>query len=201
MLPLVSKIRIAILILSFTMNGSPLAQASELKFKILKKEDKIGVLKILKSDSSSFTNYQVSTNVEVSFIRKFRVIASEKYRYQGDKLIYSELKRSINDKSKDPKSLELKKDRYILKDGANSEIFNETEINTNLVQLYFSEPINISRVYCDNQQIMVDLEKLSNNRYRIDFPNGVSNTFHYQLGKCVKVDVEGSFFKVRLLKE
>ncbi|MUP45595.1 hypothetical protein E0K83_07520 [Gramella sp. BOM4] len=177
------------------------SQSSELNFKILKKDDKIGILKIQKTESPPITDYQVFTNVEVSFIKKFRVKASENYRYRGDKLIYSELNRSINDKPTDSKFLELSEDRYILKDGANSQVFHEPEINTNLVRLYFSEPINISRVYCDNQQVMVDLEKLGENRYKIDFPNGVSNTFHYRSGKCVQVDVQGSFFKVKLIKD
>ena len=196
-----AKIVLGILFLGLFLSGKTSAQASDLKFNILKKDKSIGVLEIHKSESSTFTDYLVSTFVEVSFIKRFRVKAIEKYRYQGDLLISSELKRTINDKSKEPKSLKMDSNKYILKDGDERKILDETEIKTNLVRLYFSEPIKIDRVYCDNQQMMLKLEKHGPNRYRINFPNGVSNIFHYEAGKCVKVDVEGSFFKVRLLKE
>ena len=196
-----SYILLVILFLGLFPTQKTSAQARELKFNILKKDKSIGFLKIHKSESSVFTDYILSTFVEVSFIKKFRVKAIERYRYQGDLLIYSELKRTINEKSKDPKSLKMHSNKYILSDGKKSKIFGEPEIKTNLVRLYFSEPIKIDRVYCDNQQMMLKLEKLGQNRYRIDFPNGVSNIFHYEAGKCIKVDVEGSFFKVRLLKE
>ncbi|TRO66397.1 DUF6134 family protein [Christiangramia sabulilitoris] len=197
----ISKIWLTIFILSLALIQVTSAQSSELKFNILKKDKNIGVLKIYKSESSPFTDYQVTSNVEVSIIKKFKIKASESYRYKDDLLVYSELKRSINDNIKDSKLLKLKVNKYILQNGDKSTILDEPEINNNLVRLYFTEPLKIDRVYCDNQQRMLDIKNLGENRYRIDFPNGVSNIFHYKAGKCVKVDVAGSFFQVKLLRE
>lgn len=190
-----------LLILSILLIENTRGQESQVAFNILKKDRSIGVLQIQKTQSSSFTDYQVSTKVEVSFIKKFRVHASESSRYKNDRLIYSEVNRTINDKPKGRKELKFSDNKYVLMDGDQSRVFNEPEIRTNLVKLYFSKPQNVDSVYCDNQQMMIDLEKLSGDRYRLQFPNGVSNVFHYKSGKCVQVDVEGTFFQVSLLKK
>lgn len=186
---------IALFICSFSI-----AQQSEVKFDIRKNDKSIGTLQIEKKEYSPYTDYRVSSRIEVSFIKRFRVNATEKFRYKNDKLIFSSVNRSINEKQKAVKELIFKKGNYMITDGDSRRIFECPKITSNLVLLYFSEPANINSVYCDNLQMMVDLQKIAENQYRIDFPNGVSNIFHYQDGRCVQVDVHGTFFKARLHK-
>ncbi|MDX1543823.1 MAG: DUF6134 family protein [Christiangramia sp.] len=192
---------IPIVVISLLLTGGTKAQQSQVEFDILKNDKNIGRLQIEKREASPFTDYQLSSKIEASFIKKFRVNASEKFRYREDKLIYSSVKRSINEKIQDPKILVFKESKYIITDGERNRVFPKAEINSNLVLLYFSEPIDINSVYCDNQQIMVDVQKIGSNKYRVDFPDGASNVFHYKDGECVQVDVYGKFFKVKLLKE
>lgn len=192
---------IPIVVVSLLLTGGTKAQQSQVKFDILKNDKSIGMLHIEKKEVSPFTDYQLSSRVEASFIKKFRVNANERFRYKNDKLIYSLVERSINEKSNAPKELVFKEDRYFLKDEDGRREFPKAEINSNLVLLYFAEPTDINSVYCDNQQTMVAVQKVGTSRYRIDFPDGASNVFHYSAGKCVQVDVYGKFFKVKLLKE
>lgn len=192
---------IPIVIVSLLLTGSTKAQQSQVRFDILKNNKRIGMLQIMKKEAAPFTDYQLSSKIEASFIKKFRVNAIEKFRYKNDKLIYSSVQRSINEKFNDPKELVFKENKYVVSDGDRDRIFPKAEITSNLVLLYFSEPIDINSVYCDNQQIMVGVEKVGVNQYRVDFPDGASNVFYYKTGKCVQVDVYGKFFKVKLLKD
>lgn len=192
---------IPIVIVSLLLTGSAKAQQSQVRFDILKNNKRIGMLQIMKKEAAPFTDYQLSSKIEASFIKKFRVNAIEKFRYKNDKLIYSSVQRSINEKFNDPKELVFKENKYVVSDGDRDRIFPKAEITSNLVLLYFSEPIDINSVYCDNQQIMVGVEKVGVNQYRVDFPDGASNVFYYKTGKCVQVDVYGKFFKVKLLKD
>ncbi len=192
---------IPIVIISLLLTGSTKAQQRQVKFDILKNEKYIGVLEIEKTETDVFTDYQLSSKIEASFIKKFRVNATENFRYKNDKLIYSSVKRSINKKFKDPKKLVFKENKYIITDGNKKRVFPKTEINSNLVLLYFSEPVDVNSVYCDNQQIMVDVQKISYGKYRVDFPDGASNVFHYKAGKCIQVDVFAKLFKVKLIKD
>lgn len=192
---------IPIVVISLLLTGGVKAQQSEVKFDILKNDKSIGMLQIEKKESFPFTDYQLSSKIEASFIKKFRVNATENFRYKNNKLIYSSVKRSINEKFNDPKELVFKENKYIIKEGDEDRVFPGTEINSNLVLLYFAEPVDINSVYCDNQQTMLAVQKIGGNQYRIDFPDGASNVFHYEAGTCVQVDVYGKFFKVKLLKE
>lgn len=192
---------IPIVIVSLLLTGSAKAQQSQVRFDILKNNKRIGMLQIMKKEAAPFTDYQLSSKIEASFIKKFRVNAIEKFRYKNDKLIYSSVQRSINEKFNDPKELVFKENKYVVSDGDRDRIFPKAEITSNLVLLYFSEPIDINSVYCDNQQIMVGVEKVGVNQYRVDFPDGASNVFYYKTGKCVQVDVYRKFFKVKLLKD
>lgn len=192
---------IPVVVICLLLTGSTKAQQSQVKFDILKNDKSIGMLQIEKKEAFPFTDYQLSSRIEASFIKKFRVNASEKFRYKDDKLIYSLVKRSINEKFKDPKELVFKENKYIIQDGEGNRVFPKAEINSNLVLLYFAEPVDINSVYCDNQQTMVDVQKTGINQYRVDFPDGASNVFHYKAGRCVQVDVYGKFFQVKLLKE
>lgn len=195
----ISRHLLILVIALFICSGS-IAQQSQVKFNILKKDKSIGILQIEKKENTPYTDYRVSSSIEVSFIKKFRVNATEKFRYKDGLLIFSSVNRSINEKKKDPKKLLFLKGKYVITDGETRRTFQYPEITSNLVLLYFFEPIHIKTVYCDNLQIMVELKKIAANQYRIDFPNGVSNVFYYKAGKCVRVDVTGTFFKARLLK-
>lgn len=177
------------------------AQNSQLNFDILKNDKRIGVLQIDKTEEFPYTDYEVSTNIEVSFIKKFHVVADEKFRYRKDQLIYSSVRRTINQKPKALKELRFRDDKYVIFDGKENKIFPESKINSNLVLLYFREPLDFRSVYCDNQQTMLDVMMLNRNQYQIEFPNGVTNTFHYKNGKCVQVDVEATFFRVQLVNQ
>ena len=192
---------IPVIIICLLFTGGAKSQVSEVEFKIMKNDKNIGILQIEKRETAPFTNYQLSSRIEASFIKKFRIKARESFRYKNGQLIYSSVERSINEKVKGSKELVYKEDRYIIKDEKGSRVLANTTINSNLVQLYFEEPLDIYSVYCDNQQAMVEVKKVGNNQYRIDFPDGASNIFNYQSGKCVQVDVLGKFFRVELHKQ
>lgn len=192
---------IPVVVISLLLTGGVKAQDSEVLFKILKNEKSIGTLQIERTEAAPYTNYHLSSKVEASLIKKFRVKAKESFRYKNGQLIYSSVERSINEKVKGPKELFFKENKYFIEDNQGSRVFPKARIDHNLVLLYFEEPLDIQSVYCDNQQMMVDVKKIGSNQYRIDFPDGASNVFNYQGGKCVQVDVYGKFFKVELHKQ
>lgn len=192
---------IPVVVISLLLTGGVKAQESEIEFSILKNNKSIGKLQIEKKDSATYTNYDLSSRIEASFIKKFRVKAKENFLFKDGQLIYSSIQRSINEKENHPKKLVYKQDQYIINDESGSRVLPKASINYNLVMLYFQEPRNIKSVYCDNQQVMVKVKRIGTNQYRIDFPDGASNVFNYREGKCVQVDVHGKFFKVRLRRQ
>jgi len=192
---------VPVVIISLLLTSGVKGQASQLQFKILKNDKSIGTLKIEKVQTEPYTDYQLSSTVETSFIKKFHVKASEKSRYKDEQLVYSSVNRSINNKSNHPKELVYEKNQYFIEDADGRRVYDHPEINTNMVILYFKEPLNLSSVYCDNQQSMVEIKNLGENRYRIDFPDGNANVFYYEQGECVQVDVFSKLFKVKLLRQ
>lgn len=190
-------IRLIILTALFTIGIQ--AQENTVRFDIIKNEKIIGSLEIQIKKASSIIEYQLQSNIEVSFIKKFHIKARELYRFRNGKLVYSLVKRRINNKSNDPKELFFENTTYTLKSGEKTKNLSVKEIKANLAMLYLKEPNDIAKVYCDNQQVILGVKPVREHVYRIDFPNGTSNTFYYKDEKCVMIEVKAKFFKVELL--
>ena len=98
-------------------------------------------------------------------------------------------------------SISLKNGKYFLKDiakGKNGTIDLEV-IYGNLATLFFTEPINIQKIYSDRYKRNVKIFTLGNNTYKVKLPNKSVSIYHYREGKCVLIEIQGPFYKVKLI--
>jgi hypothetical protein len=58
---------------------------------------------------------------------------------------------------------------------------------------------NITKVYSDNYQKLLDLKKVDEHKYRLTLPDGNYNYYTYRDGVCCKVDVERTFFTLQFV--
>lgn len=172
-----------------------------IEFEIFNKDKKIGYISIIKSTKGMQTAYRVESKVETKFIIKFKAIGKEISVYENDTLVYSSMYRKINRKIKVNQVVEFKHGNYYLNDKEKIELIDPKIIRCNLVQLYFKEPVGISKVYCDKQKKFLKVHSLGNGKYKVYFKKGNYSVFNYQNGECVSIDAIGTFFKVLLKKK
>ena len=73
-------------------------------------------------------------------------------------------------------------------------------IRSNLITLFFKEPIDVREIYADNSRKFVNVTSMGQGMYKVHFSNGKYNIFHYKNGKCIRIDAISSLFNVTLIK-
>jgi len=171
----------------------------KISFSIVNNDSKIGYINIQKTSANQITTYSIESEVNTKVIFNFSAVGQEKSIYKDDTLIYSSMYRKLNNKVKLNQSLEFIDGKYVLKNKGKEERIDLESINRNLVTLFFFEPKGFQKVFSDKYSQMVDVTPIGQNKYEVILPNKSSSIYHYKNGRCTKIDVEGSFFKVELM--
>lgn len=198
---LVFKIKYVLpfLLLSNTGLDNSVGEVENISFSIIKNESSIGFINIEKASINQTTTYTINSEVNAKFIFNFNAIGREKSIYSSDTLIYSSVYRKLNNKVKLDQSLSLINGTYFLDVKKKKEVLQFDVINRNLATLFFIEPKDIQEVYSDKYKEMVKITPIGKGKYKIILPDKGTNIYHYENGKCKMIEIEGSFFKVKLI--
>ncbi|HET7899277.1 MAG TPA: DUF6134 family protein, partial [Flavisolibacter sp.] len=60
--------------------------------------------------------------------------------------------------------------------------------------LYTTEPLQYARVFSDNYQQFLLIQKQGDHHYQIIFPEGNSNDYYYENGICKRIVVSSALF-------
>ncbi|RLD27041.1 MAG: hypothetical protein DRI75_10450 [Bacteroidetes bacterium] len=181
-------------------NADAVADVEKISFSVIKKNSSIGFIDIEKTSIDETTTYIINSEVKAKVIFNFNVIGIEKYIYKSDTLIYSSLYRKLNNKVKLNQSLSLVDGKYFLKEKNKNEVLDFNIINSNLVTLFFFEPVGIQEIFSDKYKKMVNITPFGKGKYKVVLPNKSTSIYHYENGKCTTIDVVGSFYKVKLIQ-
>lgn len=200
---LIFKIKyiIPFFLLAYTSINNETTEVEKISFNIIKKNSRIGYIDIEKTSLNKITTYILDSEVKVKVVFNFSAIGREKSIYKDDTLIFSSIYRKLNNKVKLNQSLFFVNGKYLLKKKNKKEEINIDVINSNLVTLFFYEPVGIQEIYSDKYKKMVKITPIGNSRYKVVLPNKSTSIYHYQNGKCTMIDVVGSFFKVKLVQD
>lgn len=174
------------------------AQKQTRNYKIMRKNSEIGWLTIERQTDSNATTITMTSQVKIRFLITYESYSKEISRFTNGKLQHSYYYRKTNGS--------LKADRHTYLVGSNYEVHENPEKKTlnippvayNTLCMYFQEPVNIKKVYSDNHQRVLDIEKKSDGGYSITSPDGTTNTFYYWHGGCYKVKIDHSFYSAVL---
>lgn len=176
-----------------------LAQNVKLNYKIMQGRNDIGWLRIEKKITENKEELLLVSEIKTKVILPITMFTKESSTFENGKLIYSSQFRKTNGSTKLDKQTKLVADKYeVLENGEKVELAF-TIINTNLLSLYFQEPITSNLVYCDKQQCFAKITKTADGGYKMKFPNGNSNCFYYKEGICTKISIEHSFYSAEII--
>ena len=168
-------------------------------FKVFKKDKIIGTIQIVKQQSENTVIYNVSSEISAKFILKANVVGKETYVFKNGILEYSSLYRTLNNKVKVDQSLVYENGDYYLKKLDRDKPLDLNEIQQNLVTLYFQEPKGAKSIYWDLESEMVNVQCIGKGVYKVKLSSGKYNTFYYENGRCVKIEVVSPMFQVTMI--
>ena len=175
------------------------SQARSLSYEILRNGNKVGTLNFTQSVISGMNYLQLESDVKTRFIFTFTAHSKEEAIYSNGILLRSSIFRQMNGREKANKQHQVLNNQYVIHVGKNSAITQNYPITYNMLSLYTIEPININKVYSDNFETFIAIQKVEMHKYRISLPDGNYNYYYYKDGILNMVEVHHSLYSATIV--
>ena len=194
---LLKNLAITIVLTMFVLAG--FSQTKSLNFQIIRNENKIGTVRFSENASGTIDSLKMESNVKTRFIFTFIGYVKESATFRNGVLSESSIYRKFNGDEKVNKQHRAVNSQYIISKGETSMVMKDYPISYNMLSLYSKEPINISKVYSDNFEKFLPIQKVDAHKYKITLPDDNYNIYHYVDGVLNRVEVHHTFYTVNLI--
>lgn len=174
------------------------AQEKKLTYTIKRNGDIVGNIRFAQGISGNRTVLTMESEVNTRFIFNFKANAKEEVIYDNGIMTWSSIFRKLNGTVKVDKKTKANGNAYTVYRGTKTETLNNYPIRYNMLSVYISEPVNITKVYSDNFQQQIDIQKINDHHYKIKFPDGNYNEYYYTNGVCSKIEIHHSLYSATI---
>jgi len=167
----------------------------KLRYNIKRGSKVIGSMTV--NQNTSATNVKtvkLESHIKTSFVVAIAVDAKEESVFQDGVLTYSSVYRKVNGTEKVNKKHRSYGNGYAIEYKGKTDSLCCIQIQYNLMTMYAIEPVNIMRVYSDNYQKFLVIQKLGAHVYKIEVPDGSYNVYHYLNGRCIKIEIHQTLY-------
>ena len=174
------------------------AQEKKLAYSIKRNGDVVGNIQFVESIAGKRTVLTMESEVNTRFIFNFKAKAKEETIYDNGIMTWSSIFRKLNGNVKTDKKTKANGNAYTVYKGTKTETVNNYPVRYNMLSVYVTEPVSISKVYSDNFQQQIDIQKIANHHYKIRFPDGNYNEYFYTNGVCSKIEIYHSMYRATI---
>jgi hypothetical protein len=167
-------------------------------YTISRNGNEIGNMQLSRKTVGIDTYLTITSKVKTRFVVGINVNTTDQARFNNGTLVYSSVFRTVNGNEKETKKTRLVNNRYEIQSGKSSAKSISGPINYNMMMLYLKEPAGVSKVYSDNFQQFIPVNKLATHSYRLKLPDGNYNDYHFQNGICSTVLIHHSLYDIRI---
>ena len=191
-----NKLYLLTILFSIMINAN--AQDKKLTYNIKRNGDVVGNIQFVQSTAGNRTVLTLESEVNTRFIFNFKAKTKEETIYDNGIMTWSSIFRKLNGNVKADKKTKATGNVYTVYKGSKTETVNNYPIRYNMLSVYIIEPINIAKVYSDNFQQQIDIQKIAEHHYKIKFPDGNYNEYFYTAGVCSKVEIHHSLYRATI---
>ena len=192
-----ARSKVCLLLLTFTTIYVS-AQEKRLAYDIKRNGDVVGNIRFIQGVAGNRTVLTMESEVNTRFIFNFKVKAKEEVIYDNGIMTWSSIFRKLNGNVKIDKKTKANGNAYTVYKGSKTETLNNYPIRYNMLSVYISEPVNITKAYSDNFQQQIDIQKIADHHYKIKFPDGNYNEYFYTNGVCSKIEIHHSMYSATI---
>lgn len=185
-----------IVLLSITISLH--AQEKKLEYNIKRNGDVVGNIHFIQGIAGSRTVLTMESEVNTRFIFNFKAKAKEETIYDNGIMTWSSIFRKLNGNVKADKKTQAIGNVYTIYKGSKTETLKNYPIRYNMLSVYLTEPLNVTKVYSDNFQQQIDIQKIADHHYKIKFPDGNYNEYFYTNGICSKIEIHHSMYRATI---
>src|SRR5574339_603998 len=158
------------------------AQEKKLEYQIKRNGSIVGNIHFIQGIAGNRTVLTMESEVNTRFIFTFKAKAKEEVIYDNGIMTWSSIFRKLNGNVKIDKKTKANGNAYTIYKGSKTETLNNFPIRYNMLSVYVTEPVNITKVYSDNFQQQIDIQMIAEHHYKIKFPDGNYNEYFYTNG-------------------
>ncbi|MET0243836.1 MAG: DUF6134 family protein [Flavitalea sp.] len=185
--------------LMLTISSATMAQKNFVLYDVIYKDEKIGTTKINTVTNGDTLHCSIVSDISTRFLFSIKVKSVEESTYHSGKLVHSIVNRNVNGNEKVNRSTIAGINNYALHREGTKSIIKSDRINFNVMMLYLTEPVSLTKIYSDNHQQFLKIEKTGPHLYRLNMPDGNHNLYHYTNGICTKVEVFSQLFDMQIV--
>lgn len=174
------------------------SQEKKLEYNIKRNGDIVGNIHFIQSVAGNRTVLTMESEVNTRFIFNFKAKAREETIYDNGIMTWSSIFRKLNGNVKADKKTKAVGNTYTIYEGNKTETLKTYPIRYNMLSVYLTEPIDVSKVYSDNFKKQIEIQKIATHHYKIKFPDGTSNEYYYTNGICSKVEIHHSMYRATI---
>ena len=174
------------------------AQEKRLEYNIKRNGDVVGNIHFIQGIAGNRTVLTMESEVNTRFIFNFKANAKEEVIYDNGIMTWSSIFRKLNGTIKVDKKTKANGSAYTVYKGSKKETLNNYPIRYNMLSVYIIEPLNITKVYSDNFQQQIDIQRVADHHYKIKFPDGNYNEYFYTNGVCSKIEIHHSMYSATI---
>ncbi|WP_054851872.1 DUF6134 family protein [Olleya sp. ITB9] len=189
----------SVFLFGFTVFTTP--KKNTINFNVVRNNKIIGNLKATKTTTNNSINYQSATTIEAKIIKNIIVKYNYDVTFKSNNLETADVKIIVNNNPHTSTKTKKTDGNYkVLIDGKNEETIDAV-INFSTIQLYFNEPINISKCYSEQTGQFNSIIAMGNHVYKKINEKGKAGIFHYTDGLLTKASIDGGLIKFDLIKQ
>ena len=173
---------------------SSYVQERTLEYNVVYRGKNVGTMQLYQKQAGENVYTKVVANVKINLIINIKVHTEEECMFQSGKLVYSNLTRTVNGKEKANKQTKAVADTYQTFSFGKPGSVNKEAIDYNFGLLYCTEPENKQMIYSDNFQQFVNIQKVSDHKYKIKLPDGNYNYYSFENGICSIAELHHTFY-------
>jgi hypothetical protein len=175
------------------------SQNRVLNYRIIRNGSTVGTLRFSETSTNDGDYLKMESDVKTRFIFSFVAHATEEAIYHHGVMFRSSIYRRLNGSEKVNKQHQENNGQYIIHAGQRSVVTKAYPITYNMLSLYSKEPEDISRVYSDNFESFVSIQKTGLHTYKLTLPDGNYNNYYYKNGVLVLVEIHHSFYSANIV--
>jgi len=188
-----------LLVILVLLSVTSKAQKRSLSYSIIRNGSKVGTIQFSQTTNGGMNYLNLESEVKTRFIFTFTAKAKEEAVYSNGVLLHSSIYRQMNGSEKANKQHEAVNNQYVIHAGKKTETVKNYPITFNMLSLYTTEPVDIGKVYSDNFQTFLSIERSESHKYKITMPDGNYNYYYYQNGILKTVEVHHSLYSATIV--
>ncbi|MDB5221597.1 MAG: hypothetical protein JWN83_264 [Chitinophagaceae bacterium] len=142
----------------------------------------------------------MNSNVETTMILTIKDHTAETAAYDKGIMVYSSFYQEQTGSDIVNKTTTASGKFYKITGNGESKLISLLPIRYNTLLLYTNVPKNVNKVYSGNFQMLLDIKKIAENKYRLLLPDGKFNDYTYNNnGICTMVEIVRSLGTVQFV--